>query len=1527
VLRSRKGTRVALAGLRLAAVVLALLCVLVLAGAGTAGAKEARLETPSLGSFTEARGLAVDQGSGDIYALDGRVEEQRITVSASAGNFKLQFGGGEAELKFNASAGEAEAALQGLACGGGPCVIVNGGPGGSNPYEVHFGGVLATTEVEQIGCVDGSPPLSGGSGCSVQTTIDGVNGTIARYQDDGSPSDFSALGSNLIDGRGGADKVQPPPEGLHFSIARLVQVAVDESGGATDGEIYVTQSGDHRVDVFAPSGEFKGQLTEYKEGLEFKPLKNVCGVAVDAAGDVYVADFATGIHKYDPSGDPVTSADSVANFTTVSFPCALAAGAGPTAGSLFAVGFFGELFKLSATSGVVDYEISAGNTTVTVDPTSGHVLAAAGGEAKVWDAAGASPALLESIAAGSEVRGVAVDGTTGKGGTVYLSRAGVGHLDVYGPVVEVPEVFTKEASEVAGTTATLNGTIDADGGPAASCHFEYVTEEQFKESKFATATSVPCEPPGPFSGSTVNPVHADVEGLSVETAYEFRLVGENSNGQIPAAPLELETQGKPLIAGGTASQITATTALISGAVNARGSETEAAVEYLTEEQFEAAGFTGAALAPAPNLPGFVTGSGDLSAATGSGDTFDTAGTGNLSAGSNAVTGLSTSSGAFKVGQGISGAGIPAGTEITAVGAGGPGTLSLSANASAGGAAVALKAGTNLLTNVITATGAFAPGQSISGTGIPPGTRILAVGEGSLELSADFSANEAAVALSAGSEKVTNLTTAKGSFGPGQRISGPGIADGTTILVAQAGQLTLSKAATQQVTGAALQASGPQPLAVELSGLSPETPYVFRLVAESSAGVADPGKAGAFATFPPLGPPLPDERAYELLTPAQKIGEPYVPEPDQRGGLGGSCFHCTPGWDKQRMPMQSSPEGDALAYEGNPFEAGLASGANEYRARRGAGGWATSGLSTPKFRDELGAGIGSGQGFKAFSADLTKAIVLQAEPSLTSEAPSDFANLYLQEEGKEDLTTLITTQPPNRAPGISDLNAFRLNYAGANAGSESAAPFTHVIFQANDALTGEVPGIAPEAPPVGAEETDLYEWSGGELHLVNVLPGNGEAAANAVFGSARLLALGGGENFDFDQAISEDGQRIFWSTKPGGQVYVREGGTTTMEIPDPGRFITATPDGSKVLLDDGVLYDLESATPTDLTGGEGGFLGIAGKSEDLARIYFLDAKALTPPSEENENEEAALEGEPNLYLWEEGAVSFIARLLASDNETGNGTLGTWHAAPGNRPAQASADGRFLAFESRAPLTGYDSTRAGGGGCVGTSEQGNPQCFEVFEYDTQEGSLTCPSCNPSGQAPLGASNLALIRGIAESFPQPQSLPPKGEGRLFFESQDALLPADANGHIQDVYEWEPNGVGDCARPRGCLALISAGSSPKDSHLIDASATGNDVFFDTRSQLVPADKDDFLDIYDARVGGGFEEPGSAPCAGEACAGPIPPSPPFPSPSSSLPREAEAKPRPHCRRGYVRRHGKCVRKHRKHRHHRAAKQRGGRGR
>jgi hypothetical protein len=714
-----------------------------------------------------------------------------------------------------------------------------------------------------------------------------------------------------------------------------------------------------------------------------------------------------------------------------------------------------------------------------------------------------------------------------------------------------------------------------------------------------------------------------------------------------------------------------------------------------------------------------------------------------------------------------------------------------------------------------------------------------------------------------------------------------------------------------------EGSGPQSVAVAVAGLQPNTEYRYRAVAVSHCSPGTPSKTceadgavASFRTYPPSAGALPDSRAYELVSPAQKNGGQVLPaEP-----LVASCpVECKPGTTYNHFPMLSSPDGEAVAYEGTPFAPGGALAENLYLAQRSASGWQSTN-PTPALL------IGSG--YTGLSAGFERAVLSQFQfhnPSLSPEAPEGYENLYTQPSAEPAaLTPLLTTQPPVRP--ASD---FRLTYAGASADGQ------RIFFKANDALTAADPGVAPAAPPVGSGEFDLYEWHQGQLHLVNVLPGNATAAAGSFAG------LGSAHG------ISAAGDRAFWEDATH-QLYVREGGAVTKPIPGSGPgagFLAASVDGAQVLLANGSLYDLEAEASTDLTQGKGGFLGILGSGEDLANAYFVDTAVLpSAAGEENcravyvgggEVCEEAQAGKFNLYAYSEGTPTrFVATLIATDNnDVAAGGAFDWAPSPVARTAEASPGGRYLAFLSHAQLTGYENTgpcELKSGGFIQTP------CTEVFVYDSQTGELRCASCNRSGALPLGWSLLRRIAPAAASVPQPRYL--TDSGRVYFDSKDSLGPADTNEGAEDVYEWQPEGVpagaDACQSEFGCLALLSAGTGSADSNLLAVDASAKNVFFTTRDRLVPRDKDESIDLYDAREGGGFPESETqrAECQGEACQAAVS-APNDPTPGSASFEGAgegpHARPRP-CAKGRVKQRGKCVRRHRHRSNHRQARQ--GRG-
>ena len=629
----------------------------------------------------------------------------------------------------------------------------------------------------------------------------------------------------------------------------------------------------------------------------------------------------------------------------------------------------------------------------------------------------------------------------------------------------------------------------------------------------------------------------------------------------------------------------------------------------------------------------------------------------------------------------------------------------------------------------------------------------------------------------------------------------------------------------------------------LPGLTPDTVYRSRLVATSHCNPTNEmevcegfGSEIAFRTYPLEAPGLADQRVYELVSPPVKNGGEVFPLAPNYG----SCEECKPGNNIEPSPMQSSLDGESVVYHGFAFSStgeGAAK-ADEYVSKRTETGWQTTVLSPPLL---------TGQ-FLGVTADLSKLVLSQGSATvLDPEAPGGYPNLYAQSAANwTSFAPLLTSEPPDR-----DGKATQLEFAG---GSED---YSHLFFSANDALTGETP-VAPAATDGGPHKGNLYEWHEGQLRLVNVLPGNVSTVPGTVFGSGPNL--GNHERpfieSDFSHAISDDGSHVFWSDETG-QVYVRVNGDATIAIPDGSMFLTASTDGTQVLLSNGHMYGLVSKEEVDLTGGLGGFMGVLGQSNDLSQVYFVDTAALTG-TEANEYGATAQAGQNNLYSWQSGTTRFIATLGIKEN------VSDWVAAPQDRTAEVSADGRWLTFESNKSLTRYDNTPAPEAPGTERCQRGTA-CTEVFLYGAGSGKLTCASCNPAGIRPLGPSRLPFIESANNAFGQPHYLTVRG--RVYFDSQDSLSQFDTNGGVEDVYEYEPSGVGSCGREQGCVKLISSGRGSDDSDFFAADETGKNVFFTTRDRLVPSDHDELLDVYDAREDGGISERGrSGECDGEAC-------------------------------------------------------------
>jgi hypothetical protein len=380
-----------------------------------------------------------------------------------------------------------------------------------------------------------------------------------------------------------------------------------------------------------------------------------------------------------------------------------------------------------------------------------------------------------------------------------------------------------------------------------------------------------------------------------------------------------------------------------------------------------------------------------------------------------------------------------------------------------------------------------------------------------------------------------------------------------------------------------------------------------------------------------------------------------------------------------------------------------------------------------------------------------------------------------------------------------------------------------------------------------------------------------------------------------QGVAVDGAHVYWSSVPfspdnlGNDLY---------------RFEADKPAGQR-------LADL---TPD--AGDENGadVKGVLGASEDGSVLYFAANGVLAGSGADTVGDCKgksfdSLSGTCNLYLWHDGQVSFIARLdiggggLQMDATNWTGTpSGIFSGEPYfSKTASVSADGQTLLFRSQEKLSAYDN-------------EGHPELYRYRVGDPEP--LRCVTCDPTGAAPVGRSSfLGGLITPSGAFPSAPAATASrnlaaGGKRVFYETTDALVASDTNGAAGcptvgseaqgfpaclDVYEWEAPGMGGCEEGGpayspangGCLYLLSSGKATYPSFFADASASGEEAFLFTRSQLVGQDKDELLDVYDVKVGGGLPAqnppPPPPPCESvEICHGPASTPPPAESAGSA---------------------------------------------
>ena len=403
-------------------------------------------------------------------------------------------------------------------------------------------------------------------------------------------------------------------------------IAVDNSGGPSEGDVYVVDRGyseprgngqsiHETITKFDPAGNV---IASWGTGGQFEPnllIRRPADVVVDSAGRLNLqSEF---IHSEIARLDGSTG--SVVDTLLV----------GELHGSRLAIEPGGTFLELSDAGGAQRFDpslpderltnelfVSKRNVTsgsssqdLAVDPVNGDLYISAdvysgGGQpAQIrlysFDSAGnviqagssictpsprdptggnqegCDPTLVFGIGALTHPRGIDVNGTTRK---IYVVDSG--QLKIFSTLDLSPPTLTGEdPTDVTGTSVTLHGEVDPEGLQVTDCHFSYVDDVEFQANGYANAADSPCSP-DPGSGSGDVPVSAEVSGLDPATVYHFRFQAENSTASstVTTADRSFTTLG-PIITDTHANPVTATDATLNATINPQGAPTTYHFDY------------------------------------------------------------------------------------------------------------------------------------------------------------------------------------------------------------------------------------------------------------------------------------------------------------------------------------------------------------------------------------------------------------------------------------------------------------------------------------------------------------------------------------------------------------------------------------------------------------------------------------------------------------------------------------------------------------------------------------------------------------------------------------------------------------------------------------------------------------------------------------------------------------------------------------------------------------------------------------
>jgi hypothetical protein len=310
----------------------------------------------------------------------------------------------------------------------------------------------------------------------------------------------------------------------------------------------------------SPSHPFINEMSSAGGGT----FEDACGLALDSAGDLYVADYYhDAIDVLNPSGQLLTR---IANESNGNGPCALAV---DSTGRLYVDNWRAEALRYtpsaypptaSTTYGAPTAIDESGTATGVAVDSAGNVFVDDTTYIAKYDSTGT---LVTKIGEGTlgEGYGVAVSTYPGTAGDLYVPDAGAGIVRVFGPLGESLPAIDGAGIPQAGFHYLVDSAVAVDNNPASPSygHLFVADNVGHGQSEYPEAAIDEFNPAGAYRGQIArwithppsepgvsiehHLIDAEPPGLAIDSSGRVYVTSDNSDASLSGT---VDRNGKPL---------------------------------------------------------------------------------------------------------------------------------------------------------------------------------------------------------------------------------------------------------------------------------------------------------------------------------------------------------------------------------------------------------------------------------------------------------------------------------------------------------------------------------------------------------------------------------------------------------------------------------------------------------------------------------------------------------------------------------------------------------------------------------------------------------------------------------------------------------------------------------------------------------------------------------------------------------------------------------------------------------------------